>query len=371
MCRLPHSAQRDSRQSIVKLCQIVSRIDSTTAYAMLSPPAFHPTYAKLLHSILREAGVAIHTHQAQLGAKNEELFISQDEMQDLIGTALDAIPNPALGLAFGELAQVYMHGPVGYAAVASPNLRAALDVVVRYSSLRSHAMRFEWRDNGNEMAFCLIEQMDLGRARKFVLEALMVVIARLLSALSGEARLGLTFDFPWPQPAWVDEYTQRLGTGCRFDAVGWAIHLPRNTLDIPCITADNHAYATAIHAGEQQLLSASAANSVANQIRQYLNQRAAPYPSAADMARLLNLSNRSLLRKLQNEGVRYQTLLDEIRYANAKHLLLTTHDGVGLIAEQLGLGDSSNFSRLFKRWSSVTPTVFRRITKEMHIPYKD
>lgn len=50
-----------------------------------------------------------------------------------------------------------------------------------------------------------------------------------------------------------------------------------------------------------------------------------------------------------------------MRVQHAKRLLMTTHDSVEEIAEKCGFDSASNFIRLFKQRTNMTPTAFRKI----------
>lgn len=53
--------------------------------------------------------------------------------------------------------------------------------------------------------------------------------------------------------------------------------------------------------------------------------------------------------------------IDEALVLEAKVLLSQTADPVSVVADQLGFGDPSYFSRLFRRYEGVTPVEFRRL----------
>ena len=73
-----------------------------------------------------------------------------------------------------------------------------------------------------------------------------------------------------------------------------------------------------------------------------------------------HLSERTLIRRLREEGVQYQQLLDEVRQELACWLLQNTPLSVERVAERLGYRDTSNFSRTFRRWLGVTPHAWRK-----------
>jgi AraC-like DNA-binding protein len=95
-------------------------------------------------------------------------------------------------------------------------------------------------------------------------------------------------------------------------------------------------------------------------IRHYLS--AAPgttLPTLGNMARLMNTSERTLKRRLHDEGTTFRALLAESRSAMAETLLRESGLALGEIAERLGFADLSTFSQAFKRWYGVAPSAFR------------
>ena len=72
------------------------------------------------------------------------------------------------------------------------------------------------------------------------------------------------------------------------------------------------------------------------------------------------MSSRTLRRKLGQQNVRYQDLLDEERRHVAEDFLLNTTMTIQQIADQCGFNDAQNFSQAFRRWQGMTPTEFRK-----------
>ena len=78
------------------------------------------------------------------------------------------------------------------------------------------------------------------------------------------------------------------------------------------------------------------------------------------IAAKLALSPRTLLRRLTNEGVTFEKVLDELRHAMALDYLRERRTSVNETAYLLGFSDPSAFSRAFKRWTGRTPAQFRQ-----------
>ena len=77
------------------------------------------------------------------------------------------------------------------------------------------------------------------------------------------------------------------------------------------------------------------------------------------IATLFGLNERALIRRLQAAGTGFQELVDECRFDMARHMLEHTTLSIGEIADGLGYARSSTFIRAFKRWSSMTPAIWR------------
>ena len=82
-------------------------------------------------------------------------------------------------------------------------------------------------------------------------------------------------------------------------------------------------------------------------------------PSAAQTARELGLSERTLHRRLRDEGTSFRNILDTIRGELATELLSEPRIGIGEIAFVLGYSEPAAFYRFFRRLTGQTPLAYR------------
>jgi AraC-like DNA-binding protein len=73
----------------------------------------------------------------------------------------------------------------------------------------------------------------------------------------------------------------------------------------------------------------------------------------------MNLSERSLRRRLAGESTSYRQILDQVRETLARAYLSDTDLRVEDIAERLGYSDAANFSHAFRRWTGTAPGRYR------------
>ena len=83
-------------------------------------------------------------------------------------------------------------------------------------------------------------------------------------------------------------------------------------------------------------------------------------PAAKEVAAALNMSARTLHRRLSVENTSFQQLKDDFRAALAKHYLARPELSIDAIAALMGFQDNSAFYRSFKSWTGKSPGEYRR-----------
>jgi AraC-like DNA-binding protein len=84
------------------------------------------------------------------------------------------------------------------------------------------------------------------------------------------------------------------------------------------------------------------------------------YPSARLAASLVNMSERTLARRLADCGATYGELVDEVRFEAASRHLRDPDLPIGDVARYVGFADQSHFSRMFRRIAGLSPREFRK-----------
>jgi AraC-like DNA-binding protein len=80
--------------------------------------------------------------------------------------------------------------------------------------------------------------------------------------------------------------------------------------------------------------------------------------SVDTVAGKLGVSRQTLFRRLRTEGVTFEQVLDELRYALSLHHLSVTKGSVHRTAGLVGYSDPAAFSRAFKRWTGSSPRMY-------------
>jgi AraC-like DNA-binding protein len=129
-------------------------------------------------------------------------------------------------------------------------------------------------------------------------------------------------------------------------------------LAFPLTTADdNYHNDFAISA---RALQQAMPNSVSQEARTALHSRLGHATcTAAAIAELLGMRERTLHRRLQREGTSFRKLLDKTRKVSSGHYLQNTTLPINSIANALGYTGTDAFDHAFKRWYGTSPKQWR------------
>jgi len=89
-------------------------------------------------------------------------------------------------------------------------------------------------------------------------------------------------------------------------------------------------------------------------------------PTISDSADLVGMSERTLQRRLAQDGTSFNELLDQVRFDTARQLLQNDSISVTDISGELGYKDPANFTRAFRRWAGVSPRKHRQLLSRAH-----
>jgi AraC-like DNA-binding protein len=333
---------------------------------------FHPTYLRLLCLHIEGRGTSPADVLAGTGMNwrqllHEKRLIPFAPARAIVLSAKRLTECRTLGLEFGHSVEIAAHGLAGAAIAASPDLSQALAAAIRYRPLRGRAVEFGLRHDEHILALRIHEPFDFGDMRTFVLEAQVGMLARIMASITGGQLIGVEYRFPYAPPAWAGDYFRWLSGEVYFGAPHMEVRVPKTLLALPNIMSDEQTRAAVILSAERELVLRLSRSDFVGQIRRRLSEQQGCYPSVQTMAHEFNMSRRTLLRKLKQDGATYQELLDTVRKEEAEWYLLKTHLRIEAIAERLGYIDVSGFSRAFRRWFGRSPGTFRKSRRQTDI----
>jgi AraC-like DNA-binding protein len=114
------------------------------------------------------------------------------------------------------------------------------------------------------------------------------------------------------------------------------------------------------HLGHDRIASVVEPPSLSHKLHSIFSADPATELSAETLASRLAVSMSTLRRKLAAEGSSLQEIKDRARLSHGLHLVQTSQDPIGRVAERCGYQSQSRFTDKFKQQFGVTPTELRR-----------
>lgn len=266
---------------------------------------------------------------------------------------------PGLGLKLGMRYHFSAYGIWGYGLISSATLGDALALALRFMPLTYAYTRITFHEEG-ELGIITFGEPDLPiEMRRFLVERDMAAATVLLQETAGSdfalSRLTLA------APTTHAHIISRIG-GVRpeFGAAANMLAFKLSWLSKPLPQADASTLTMCQQMCRQLLERRRTRMGTAMLVREYLGvARGGMEQNLAQLARLLNTSERTLKRRLKEEGTSFRILLAAARGDMAQELLQDASLTLTDIADQLGFSDLSSFSQAFKRWYGIAPSQFR------------
>lgn len=285
--------------------------------------------------------------------------MSFGDFQRLVREALVLTGEPAFGLLVGERLLVQSHGLLGYAAVNSLNLRQALQFTERYFLVRTSLFSVKLEERGTRVRLVFLEPHPLDDIRVPVSEAVVLTIKNLIDHVTlGECQVARV-SFAFPAPAHAHLARELFGCEVQYDGDWTGFELPTEQMDLPLRTGNPEALREAELLCQQELAKLTRQQTLSARVRRLMLEKQGSFPSLEVSARLLNLTPRTLHRRLQDEGTSYRDILEDIRHRLAVEHIKAGKLTLQEVAFMLGYDDLSNFRRAFKRWEGVAPSAWR------------
>jgi len=273
--------------------------------------------------------------------------------------ATRAVHQPHVGRQLGLQIPMGAHGSMGAAALASRSIGHAMETIARYAHIRNRLFDFECRRDQGKVSLWMHPRIPLQDYGRFVAN---VTVFAKFSILRGMAhpddlKQGRVL-LPWAASEGGLHEPLAGGLECIHQSPVLGFEFPLEVADRPSALSDANLYRHVCQAGDEELERLK--GSVSARVRHLLHVHQPEWPSLDQVADLLSMSRRTLLRKLGSEKISYQQLLDEARNELACWYLRQSRMPLGHVAEKIGFSDQTNFSRSFKRWKGYSPKDYRR-----------
>jgi len=290
-----------------------------------------------------------------------ETFVALRRWQALLAQARELDPGPkstfALRLARGIRPRHF--GVVGFAALACGTLGEALQRLERHHRSVYDVNVAQVRPCSE--GICIEWGVERGRPGALVDETAIAALVQLTREFTAKPVRALAVDFVNRRPADMRPYEEFFGGLVRFDQPSTRVVLAQRDLALPLRGADAALLALLDAQAETLLQQVAAVSEPLGVWRHALvGLIRSGKTSLADLAHSLQMSPRSLQRRLAAHSQSFQSLLGQTRQQLAEAYLRDANVELAEVALLLGYSEQSAFTRAFRQWTGQAPLQWRR-----------
>lgn len=283
-----------------------------------------------------------------------------DEFDALLALALDYSQDPAFGLHWGERSPMMQYDVLPPLISQARSLRDAITAILRFQPILAERPEVEFQDRGGVATFRLTPLAASTRGLRLRTEMTAVSLLRMLKLIGAAAKPVMTrAAFAHARPEYAEEYARIFGGLARFDQPSSFIEFQYTALDSPEIHRNEELRHMLTAQAERVLKRVVGESSHSERLKRLVLRELPAGLAMPDAARALGMSERSLRRRLAEEGSSYSQLVEHAQIELACDLLHNPAKSLKEVAHETGFAAQSAFHRAFKRWTGKSPAQYR------------
>ncbi len=240
--------------------------------------------------------------------------------------------------------------------------RSLVSALYRFSTfwnLLLDDFRLDLRTGPEEVDLALVPYSDETHPQRFGHMLILKLAHGLLSWLGGSETAVKAVRFGFARPDFAADYAVVFPCSVEFDAAQTSIHFDPLQFDRPITRSPAEASLFLQRAPLDWIFTGSRGHTNSLRVRAFLYGATWQSCQLPDAASALNMTPRTLNRRLKGEGTSFQDIKDALRRDIAIRALQQGTGSIEQIAFDTGFSASSNFHRAFHKWTNRTPGSYR------------
>lgn len=278
----------------------------------------------------------------------------------MIANMIRLTGNPALGFEFGRDMRISQLGVVGHLLMSSPSISEQTQVWLQLArpllGIQS-TVSLRTNDEGGWTA-TFSEPTPPGPEHVFCVEEVLMISARAAQSLDGEPMRMRLLRLDYPEPPHGHLYREAFQCPVEFDAGRWEFTVSAPTAEQMFGGTDEEFAVACRQYGERLLQEIATPPTMKARLRDLLSSRLPALPTIDEAARCLSMSERTLRRRLDDEGTGFQEVVTELRRDLAVEYLRGRRMKPKEIGYLLGFTFPNDFHRAFRSWTGRSVSEF-------------
>ncbi len=291
--------------------------------------------------------------------RHAETRITATQLETFTRLAMRQLDDEGLGW-FSRRLPWGSYGMLCRASLTAPNLGVALKRWCRHHRLLTEDIVLACSVAGATAWLSIAEMKPLTETRELcLLTSLRHVYGYACWVIDSRIPLQ-SVQFPFQAPRHAAVYSLLFSGPVHFGAAQTGIGFDARYLSLP-LRRDEAALRNMLrHALRFTVRQYRSDRLVIPKLRDLLRADSTELRTGESLASALNVSLRTLHRRLREEGATLQELKDDIRRDLAIERLVRTSRSIKQIARDVGFHNEKSFMRAFKQWTGESPLEYRR-----------
>ncbi len=306
-------------------------------------------------ALLREVGL----DPAQI--VDPDNYVPYTALIRVLELAAERLHRADFGLLFGSTQSYGLMGPLSVAAINSKTARDGVECVGRFVHFHNRAIVLAIEALADRDADLVWQDVVISHRLKYTqLVERQIAYEHTMMARLIEDYTPLEVWFRHAPLSSLETYERLFGLRPRFSERKNGIVLSRAALDTPRPGRSEQLRRSALMYIES--LDSKASDSFSGRVRATLLAMMGAGAGApqSDVANALSLHERTLQRRLKDEGVSFEEIKDGVRREMAERLLGQRGLPLSHVAEMLGYSEAAAFTRSCRRWFGEPPREVRK-----------
>ena len=305
-------------------------------------------------------------HLSKAAISSPATRVSLKQVIDCCSYAAERSHAPNFAYNTGLRFHVSAYGMYGFAILSGVDFRRTMQFATKYHQLATPLTKIEFTekdDCGIWLLSPLSHERINSRLFRFLVEMQFGIMLSLHRDIMGSSFRPREFQVTYSQPKNGSEYPSSFGAPLLFEQSANRLLFDSIWLNGAPTLGNEITYSTMVSLSDAQMEELQLGRGLVGQVRQLLMKNLMRPKRFEDVAESLNLSVRTLRRRLREENCSFRQVVDELRRDMAIRYLHDTDLTVEDIAEILGFSDAANFRQAFRRWTKATPHEFKLLSK--------
>ncbi|MDG1311793.1 MAG: AraC family transcriptional regulator ligand-binding domain-containing protein [Porticoccaceae bacterium] len=273
----------------------------------------------------------------------------------------DASRDPDIGLTVGRVTFLKGLNLQLYLSTVCQSFRDYLNLIPSALRLRGDIGQITAYRDGNLVELRWEPLLSQTGLRRYISDDILAASAGIFDSLCVMPVSVVKANFTYSRPQDMTRLEDTFGRNLAFDQPYSSLFFEREALGFPMLKQDYQAWSDQDNPFREFFEGDDPADQLLSNLRQSIVQYLPEGEVTIDkLASKLNISRRTLQRRLSERDTSFLNILQEVRSKVALRYLSDKRLGITEIAFLLGYGDQGSFSSAFKSWHGVSPRDYRR-----------